>query len=678
MQRHGTNTSTAVGDGMTAQRASRLGDLRNRRRRRHTTPAALLSALAFLAAVLIFQPEPSADLIPALASAPNAANTGVPDGVKLTPSGSIDVTEDGAVIDGLEITGRVNVKASHVTIQNSRIDADGTYYAIRMSESAEGLTIIDSEILGAKAAAVGYGNYKAIGLDVHSSRDGFLMGPGSSVTESWIHDLRSGGVGVRSSSSSSVAILNNYIDAPRLGSRSAAVEFRSTGAANWMLEGNVLAGGYDTLRLYGAGVQVERNVWLDDSWKRSAVRAKSLAGTWTENLTAEGDVLEPPLGPPDPLVVQPATTTRSAVVVTLAPETTTTTAGEGGKESKGPDDEPTSSTSPESTTGETTTTSVVDEQSSTSTTGRSTTTQLVTTTSQPPPTTEITATTVQTPTTSRRSSGGNCSYSNPNDPKDDPNPSYNGSHGRYDVSSEPVPSGYPTPLNTGLCGVGLDGDDLKSSGSMSITQDGAVIDRLDINGHVKIEANNVTIKNSRITSSSRYGIELVDGYKNLTIQDSRIRSTGDNTKAAMLLMGATTIRRVHISGGNDSIKAYRGMLLEDSYITGIYRRPDSHNDIVQVRTGSDYTLRGNTMIGPYRKGTSVLIFQAKAGNISNVTIENNYMSGGGYTVYTTASDGKTFSNGVVRNNRFELDSWNFGWRTNNAGVTYHGNVMAGS
>ena len=48
-------------------------------------------------------------------------NVGVPAGTALTPSGSINVTTAGAVIDGKDVTGEITVSANNVTIKNSRI-----------------------------------------------------------------------------------------------------------------------------------------------------------------------------------------------------------------------------------------------------------------------------------------------------------------------------------------------------------------------------------------------------------------------------------------------------------------------------------------------------------------------------------------------------------------------------
>ncbi len=56
---------------------------------------------------------------------PAFGNVGVPPGTTLTPSGSINVTADGTVIDGKDVSGTINVNAKNVTIKNTRVTGTG-------------------------------------------------------------------------------------------------------------------------------------------------------------------------------------------------------------------------------------------------------------------------------------------------------------------------------------------------------------------------------------------------------------------------------------------------------------------------------------------------------------------------------------------------------------------------
>jgi hypothetical protein len=52
---------------------------------------------------------------------PDLTNTGVPAGIPLVPSGSLTITQPGAVVSGLSVTGTIDVLASNVTIENTRV-----------------------------------------------------------------------------------------------------------------------------------------------------------------------------------------------------------------------------------------------------------------------------------------------------------------------------------------------------------------------------------------------------------------------------------------------------------------------------------------------------------------------------------------------------------------------------
>src|SRR5690625_4934190 len=56
---------------------------------------------------------------------PDGSNTGVPSGVDLTASDGLTITEDGTVVDALEITGTVKVKADDVVLLSSKIMRTG-------------------------------------------------------------------------------------------------------------------------------------------------------------------------------------------------------------------------------------------------------------------------------------------------------------------------------------------------------------------------------------------------------------------------------------------------------------------------------------------------------------------------------------------------------------------------
>jgi hypothetical protein len=106
---------------------------------------------------------------------PDASNTGVPKGVKLKPSGSIEVTEQGAVVSGLEVTGTIEVDANDVTIENTKVTLDGPgcgsqttcgNYDLHIEEGVSGTVVKNSEFLAAPGTTCEHSIRNSAGPDM--------------------------------------------------------------------------------------------------------------------------------------------------------------------------------------------------------------------------------------------------------------------------------------------------------------------------------------------------------------------------------------------------------------------------------------------------------------------------------------------------------------------------------
>ncbi len=215
-------------------------------------------------------------------------------------------------------------------------------------------------------------------------------------------------------------------------------------------------------------------------------------------------------------------------------------------------------------------------------------------------------------------------------------------------ASSPHVCGYPDATNTGWQHTGVV---LKSSGSITVTQNGAVIDGLDVNGSITVKANNVTIKRTRITSSDYYPINY-DGYSGLVVEDTEIRGLSALVTAGMSFNNYTA-RRVHVWGTVDGFKADSNVLIEDSYIHDLSRNATTHNDGMQCGCGGNVTIRHNSFMLTTADGG--LFFKSEDGSASsNILVENNLLSGAGWTVDIQAIPLGT--NRTFKNNRFVRNS----------------------
>lgn len=209
--------------------------------------------------------------------------------------------------------------------------------------------------------------------------------------------------------------------------------------------------------------------------------------------------------------------------------------------------------------------------------------------------------------------------------------------------NNPSSGGYPDATNTGVPA----GVTLTNSGPVTVTTDGAIIENLNIvNGHIIVQADNVTIRNCRITTYDYYPI-LNEGT-NLVVEDCEITGT-DPAVAAAISFDNYTARRLNISGGFDGLKANSDTLIEDCYIHDLRPSEGSHNDGIQTTGGNNVTVRHNT-IDTNMIGVAIQFGSANAGWV----VTDNLIRATGWSI--SANSGTTSS--TFTNNRFAIpDSW---------------------
>jgi hypothetical protein len=138
-----------------------------------------------VAAVLIV---PAVSAVALVGSDDSVAGAGVPDGTELTPSDSLRVTEDGAVVDALDVTGNIYVVADDVTVRRTQVTTAG-YHPIRLAAGHTGLVVEDStlECTSEKGrGGVSWGNYTATRVEVGSDcRRGFVYNDNTTITDSY-------------------------------------------------------------------------------------------------------------------------------------------------------------------------------------------------------------------------------------------------------------------------------------------------------------------------------------------------------------------------------------------------------------------------------------------------------------------------------------------------------------
>ncbi|WP_168220019.1 MULTISPECIES: hypothetical protein [unclassified Salinibacterium] len=236
------------------------------------------------------------------------------------------------------------------------------------------------------------------------------------------------------------------------------------------------------------------------------------------------------------------------------------------------------------------------------------------------------------------------------------------------------PAGTPSAAGSvGARSVGVPaGTQLKvHSGDLTITTAGAVIDGLDIRGFVRVEAPNVTIKNTIIRgrASDSTSILLYAGSgtsSGLRVIDSQLAPTHKTIRTNGVYGFGFSLTRVDIRDVIDSVHIFGdNVTITNSHLhNNLHYANDpghgggpSHDDNVQIQTGRNIRIEGSTLSGAYN--AAVQITQDR-GRVGNVTIKGNHISGGGCSINVAekgkgAIAGLTIERNVFGKSRFNCN-----------------------
>lgn len=233
-----------------------------------------------------------------------------------------------------------------------------------------------------------------------------------------------------------------------------------------------------------------------------------------------------------------------------------------------------------------------------------------------------------------------------------------------------VMAGFPNATNTGV----PDGTKLTAyTGPMTITQDGTVIDGKIINGSLRIQADNVVIKNSKITFNNYWGIDA-EGAANVTIQDNDIIGPGYSGTSNSAILGSGNFLRNDISKVENGITLQGGAsVVKGNYIHNLENSgSDPHYDGIQAYGGQNGLLiEGNTILA---RDTSSIFIANLYGAVNNVKVNDNYIAGADVQLRVEGTKSSSPITGVsITNNYVEKGYYGY-YNIEKASPTMSGNV----
>ncbi|HSX34116.1 MAG TPA: DUF4082 domain-containing protein [Candidatus Saccharimonadales bacterium] len=238
------------------------------------------------------------------------------------------------------------------------------------------------------------------------------------------------------------------------------------------------------------------------------------------------------------------------------------------------------------------------------------------------------------------------------------------------LDTSTVYAGFPGSNNTGVpLGKRLPVRDR----GMTIYENGATVENVQIEGEVDVRAQNVTIKNSKINSIVYLDRDAVGGLSwYLTLEDSTVNA-GPVQRGAITL-GQVTVRRANIYGGQTSIICSADCNVSDSWLHGqaLPAHQTWHLGGFLSNGGSNMQLSHNTIScdtannieGGGCSGDLNLYGDFEA--IQNITIDGNLFTANqdaGYCLAAGYNASKTYGPGAnnvsVINNTFQKGTTGF-------------------
>ena len=192
------------------------------------------------------------------------------------------------------------------------------------------------------------------------------------------------------------------------------------------------------------------------------------------------------------------------------------------------------------------------------------------------------------------------------------------------------------------------GTKLTRTGSMNVRAAGTVIARKDVHGTIHVHADDVTIRDTRVTSGDYWPIWLDPGRRGLRVYDTEVVGSG-SCQAGIGTHDYLAVR-VDVHGCGDGAKAGPNTTISSSWFHDLLVTPGSHNDGIQVSYGSHIVIRGNRIAGPIGQTSAIKVGPDYGSPISDIVIVDNWLDGGAYALYLDARDA------IVRGNRFGRSS----------------------
>ncbi len=266
-------------------------------------------------------------------------------------------------------------------------------------------------------------------------------------------------------------------------------------------------------------------------------------------------------------------------------------------------------------------------------------------------------------------------------PKTEPPPT------QTDCITVPSACGYPDATNTGVpAGTKL----TSQSGEVSVTKAGTTVKDLAVTA-IAVDANNTTLEDDEVTASAgsgNRGIYVAPGVTGTVIDHVTCHGAGKGTQYCIFNKdSATKIEYSYLYNCGECLNG-PGTITNSFFDVTAVISGEHYEDIYYGGGEGPLIVNHDTMLNPQGQ-TATIFASTDFGNQTTLTITNNLLAGGGYTLYggtscTTGGCGSVKGPVTVTGNRFSNKYYpkggyyGIGAYFDNAATTWSGNVWDSS
>jgi hypothetical protein len=249
-----------------------------------------------------------------------------------------------------------------------------------------------------------------------------------------------------------------------------------------------------------------------------------------------------------------------------------------------------------------------------------------------------------------------------------------------------VPSscGYPDATNSGVpAGTKL----TAQTGEMSVTKAGTTVKGLAVTGAIAIDASNTTLEDDEVIASAgsgNRGIYIAPGVTGTVLNHVTCHGAGKGVQYCIFNKSSSTkIEHSYLYNCGECLNG-SGTVTDSFFDVTAVISGEHYEDIYYGGGEGPLIVNHDTMLNPQGQ-TATIFASTDFGNQTTLTITNNLLVGGGYTLYggascTTGGCGSVKGPVTVTGNRFSKKYYpnggyyGIGSYFNNAVTTWSGNV----